>query len=121
MEDVIMKTVKFNAVMASMLSAGALLLSVPVVSNAEPGQGWDAFNTGASNEGVGERIPTGSQAYMGTSLESSAGQGWDAFKSGASNEGVGQVIPASDKPYLGTSMEAAPSGGSDAFRVGGEG
>jgi hypothetical protein len=115
-----MKTVKLNAVMASVLGAGALLLSVPVVSNADAGQGWDAFNVGASNEGVGERISASSgKAYLGTSLESSAGQGWDVFKSGASNEGVGERIPASSgKAYQGTSLEAAPSGGSNAFRSG---
>jgi hypothetical protein len=86
MEDVIMKTVKFNAVMASMLGAGALLLSVPVVSNAAPGQGWDAFKSGASNEGVGQVIPESDKPYLGASMEEAPSGGSDAFRSGSSDE-----------------------------------
>jgi hypothetical protein len=79
----IMKTIKLSAVMASMLAAGSLLLTVPAVSNASsPGQGWDAFNSGASNEGVGEPIPMASKAYRGTALEVAPSLDSDAFRTG---------------------------------------
>lgn len=115
-----MKTIKLNAVMASIFAAGALLLTVPAITNAGTGQGWDAFNSGAANEGVGERIPVSDMAYLGTSVKvtPTGGQGWDAFDSGAANEGVGERIPVSGKAYLGTSLEGVPGGDSDAFRAG---
>jgi len=102
-----MKFVKVNALLASMLGAGALLMAVPLVSNASAGLGWDVFNVGD-----GQVIPTESGAYMGTSLASATGLGWDAF-----NVGDGQPIPSESQSYMGTSLEAAPSGDSDIFRV----
>ena len=112
-----MKTIKLNAVMATMFAAGSLLLSVPVISNAEPGQGWDAFNAGASNEGVGENIRA--SAYLGAAMQADAGgQGWDAFNAGARAEGVGEPLPSYAAAYQGTSLEEAPSGDADVFRAG---
>lgn len=115
-----MKTIKLNAVMVGIIAAGALLLTVPAMTIAAPGQGWDAFDARASNEGAGDRIPVSDKAYMGTSMKETAtgGQGWDAFDAGASNEGAGERILVSGKAYVGTSLEAAPSGDSDAFRAG---
>jgi hypothetical protein len=106
MEDVIMKTVKFNAVMASMLGAGALLLSVPVVSSAAAGEGWDSFNSGD-----GQSIAA-SSTYLGTALVSAPSGTFDVL-----NLDVAIHSPAGIA-YYGTSMVAAPSGDSDAFHVG---
>lgn len=114
-----MKTIKLNAVMASILAAGSLLLAVPAITHAGAGQGWDAFNAGAPNEGVGERIPVSDKAYLGTSMKSATGgQGWDAFNAGASAEKAGEPLPSYTPAYRGTSLRAAPSGDSDAFGAG---
>ena len=73
-----MKTIKMNAVVAGLLSAGALLMTPMTSFAAEAGQGWDAFNTGD-----GERIVVNSaSAYMGTSQSSAVGQSWDTFNTG---------------------------------------
>lgn len=98
-----MKTIKLNAVMAGLLGAGALLMSVPVISNAATGQGWDTHNAGD-----GERIAV--SAYMGTSLESAPSGEFDILN-------LDRQVPASGA-YMGTSLEAAPSGDSDAFGAG---
>jgi len=101
-----MKTIKLNAVMAGLLSAGALLMTVPVMSLADTDQGWDTFNSGD-----GQPIPVSGKAYMGTSLSSAtAGQGWDAF-----NSGDGQRIPASNKAYQAASSNVPASGSPAVF------
>lgn len=101
-----MTTKKLNALMASMLSAGALLLTAPVVSNAVAGSEWDTHKVGA-----GQSIPTKGMAYKGTFLPS--GMGWDAFSVGDGQ----RITAAKDQPYRGTSLKAAPSGDSDLFKV----
>ena len=101
-----MKTVKFNAIMASMLGAGALLLSVPVVSSAAAGEGWDTFNTGN-----GQNIAA-SNPYMGTAMVSAPSGSFDVLNLNQ------QIHSSSGKAYYGTSMVAAPSGDSDAFKAG---
>lgn len=102
-----MKTIKMNAVAASLLGAGALLMTPMIASAAEAGQGWDAFNSGD-----GEKIAVVTEtAYMGTSLSSPVGQGWDAF-----NSGDGQKIPASNSAY----MRGSTSTGADGNAIFGE-
>ena len=106
MEEAAMKTIKMSAVMAGMLGVGALLMTVPVVSSAAAGEGWDTFNTGD-----GQSIAA-SSPYLGTAMESAPSGGFDVL-----NLDV-EIHSSSSKAYYGTSMEAAPSGDSDAFKAG---
>jgi len=76
------------------------------------GQGWDAFNAGAINEGAGEVISVMHGGYKGTSLGSMPGKGWDTF-----NAGQGERVPEASTGYRGTSLQT-PSGGYDAFGSG---
>jgi len=101
-----MKTIKMSAVMASMLGAGALLLSVPVVSSAAAGEGWDTLNTGD-----GQSIAA-SSPYLGTAMVSAPSGGFDVL-----NLDV-EIHSSSGKAYYGTSMVAAPSGDYEPFAVG---
>lgn len=91
---------------------GTVLFSATASFAVVPGQGWDAFNAGAINEGVGEVINAMPGGYKGTSLGSKPGQGWDSFA-----VGQGERIPEASTGYRGTSMQT-PSGGYDAFGSG---
>ncbi|HEX7971941.1 MAG TPA: hypothetical protein VF501_06955 [Thiobacillus sp.] len=98
-----MKNIKLNAGMAALLSAGALLMTAPVISSAAAvGQGWDALSAGD-----GERIPVSDKAYVGTSLTSAPKQGFDILN-------LHRDLAA----YRGMSQVAAPTGDSDVFRAG---
>lgn len=98
-----MKNIKLNAGLAALLSAGALLMTTPMISSAAAvGQGWDAFNAGD-----GERIPVSDKAYMGTALASAPKQGFDILN-------LHRDLAA----YPRTTQVAAPTGDSDVFRAG---
>jgi hypothetical protein len=104
MEGNVMKTINRNAVVAGLLGAGALLMSPMTAFAAEPGQGWDTFNTGD-----GERITvSAATAYMGTSLPTAVGKGWDTF-----NVGDGQGLPASNLDFKRASPAPSASEGID--------
>jgi hypothetical protein len=105
MEENAMKIIKLNAVTATLLGVGALLMTTPMISSAAMvGQGWDVFNAGD-----GERLPVSDKAYVGTALTSAPKQEFDILN-------LGKEIPA----YMSTrtSQNADPSGDSDVFRAG---
>lgn len=98
-----MKTLKQSAVLAALLGAGALMMTIPAISFAAAGEGWDAFNAGD-----GERISVSDKAYVGTALTSKPKQAFDILN-------LDKELPASG---MGMSQVANPSGDTDAFRAG---
>jgi len=98
-----MKTIRMSRVLASILGAGALVLS-PLSMSASAGMGWDAFNSGD-----GDRISSSGMATP----SGYEGQGFDLFHSG-DGVSVENFTPA----YRGTSLGSEASDGWDVFRVG---
>jgi hypothetical protein len=100
-----MKTIRMNVALASMMGAATLLLAPVAMSE------WDAFHSGQAEFYTGERELPGS--YRMTAATGTEGQGFDVF-----HVGDGVKVDDFSKAYIGTSLGSEASDGWDVFRVG---
>lgn len=100
-----MKTIRMSVVLASMVGAATLFLTVPAAMSASPDSAWDVFIY------TGESATEGS-SYMGTAMGSEPGYGFNLF-----NSGEGEKVEDFAQAYVGTSMGSEARGGWDLFNA----